>query len=496
MKRTTQLFVCLALFFAGILVGERAEATCFRGPSPYGKSKARNVINKTAYIIDQAYDIAYYYDYWTTTYLSRAVYYNDYAQRRYRHRAYRSAIDYSLRAREYALYVLDNCDDYWEFFYYTYYGWSHVYGYNPSFAYAAGYRDGYYDGYYAAYCHRHNHDYRKDPHYRPNGHYDKPHHGGHHGGHNNGGAVIGRGNTGTIINGGGTLSRPGFVPSKDGSSSNYKNLNLAEYFSDEEVKLLKDIPNETTLENDFRKENPHIEFNDRSLSTNKAVLSRNKEKSQEFSKEKNNEGTIGAIQKPGKVVGSNKETAKPAVKPTIQKKEDDSNDKRLSKPKDATTGNATLNRNASGMTNESTRPASGSLGKESDNNRNSDIRNERTNERPGKQIQTNGTNSGKTGELNRSTSNNESNSNSRSLNSKPSKSNNSRAVSKSEDTDSGKNMRSSGKSGKTSGKSMRSSGKSEKSSGKSGKSSGKSGKSSGKSSSSSNSKGARTMQRR
>ena len=82
MKRTTQLFVCLALFFAGILVGERAEATCFRGPSPYGKSKARNVINKTAYIIDQAYDIAYYYDYWTTTYLSRAVYYNDYAQRR------------------------------------------------------------------------------------------------------------------------------------------------------------------------------------------------------------------------------------------------------------------------------------------------------------------------------------------------------------------------------------------------------------------------------
>lgn len=496
MKRTTKFFVCLIVFFAGISVNQTSVANCFRSGSSSSKHQARNVINKTAYIIEQAYDVAYFYDYWTSSYLSRAVYYNDYAQKRYRSRSYRSAINYSLRAREYALYVLDNCDDYWEFFYYTYYGWSHVYGYNPSFAYAAGYRDGYYDGYYAAYCHRHNHDYHKDPHYRPNGHYDKPHHGGHHGGHNNGGAVIGRGNTGTIINGGGTVTRPGFVPTKDLSTGNYKNLNLAEYFSDEEVKLLKDVPNETTLETNFRKENPNIVFNDRNLSTNKAILDKNKEKAQEFSKDKKNDGLVGTIKKPAKVVNTNKETTKPVTKPTIQKKEDDSNDKRLSKPKDATNSNATLNRNASGFTNESTRPASGSLGKEQESNRNSDIRNERTNESPGKQIQTNGANKGESKEMNRNTSNNESNSNSRSLNSKPSKSNNSRAVSKSEDTDSNKNMRSSSKNSKSSGKSMRSSSKSSKSSGKSMRSSSKSSKSSSKSSNSSSSKGSRSMQRR
>jgi hypothetical protein len=286
------------------------------------------------------------------------------------------------------------------------------------------------------------------------------------------------------------------VPTKDISTGNYRNLNLVEYFSDEEVKLLKDVPNETTLETNFRKENPTVVFNDRNLSTNKSILDKNKEKAQEFSKDKKNDGLVGTIKKPAKVVNTNKETTKPVTKPTVQKKEDDSNDKRLSKPKDATNSNATLNRNASGFTNESTRPASGSLGKESDNNRNSDIRNERTNERPGKQIQTNGANKGESKEMNRNTSNNESNSNSRSLNSKPSKSNNSRAVSKSEDTDSNKNMRSSGKNSKSSGKSMRSSSKSNKSSSKGMRSSSKSSKSSSKSSNSSSSKGSRSMQRR
>ncbi len=319
MKRFMKVFVCLIAFATFVQSSQEAFA------SRYSRSKARNVINKTAYVIDQAYDVAYFYNYWNSTYLSRAVYYNDYAQRLYNHRSYRSAIRYSLRAREYALYILDNCDDYWEFFYYTYYGWSHLYGYNPHFAYANGYRDGYYDGYYAAYCDRHHHDYRHDPHYRPHGNYhNRPNH--PQGGGSDNPTVIGRGNTGTVTSGGGTqgggtITRPGFVPSTEKQPTAYKNFNFDEYFSDDERKLLDDIPNEEQLDRDFKTENPHVTFNDASLSTNKAVLERNKEKAQDFSKDAKDK-TIRSvsIERPTQITTAKKPTKEtPTQKPTLSK---------------------------------------------------------------------------------------------------------------------------------------------------------------------------------
>ncbi len=324
MKRWTKVIVCAIALFATL----QSSSEAFAGR--YNRSKARNVINKTAYVIDQAYDVAYFYNYWSSTYLSRAVYYHDYAQKLYSHRSYRSAIRYSLRAREYALYVLDNCDDYWEYFYYTYYGWSHRYGYNPGFAYASGYRDGYYDGYYAAYCDRHHHDYRHDPHYRPHGHYDNRPHGGHQPAHKENNTAIGRGNTGTVTtssgNGGGTtITRPGFVPSTSSSKGEYKNLNFGEYFSDEEQKFLKDMPNEQTLEGEFRKNNPSVTFNDQFLSTNKAVLQRNKENAQNFtSSGKDKEIKNISIEKPKQTTisrGSNggKIDSKPVLEKPVRK---------------------------------------------------------------------------------------------------------------------------------------------------------------------------------
>lgn len=366
MKRLSKIFVCLAVLFASILSAENTFA------SRYNRSKARNVINKTAYVIDQAYEVAYCYDYWSSTYLSRAVYYNDYAQDLYYHRSYRSAIRYSLRAREYALYVLDNCDDYWEFFYYTYYGWSHRYGYNPSFAYASGYRDGYYDGYYAAYCDRHHHDYHHDPHYRPHGHYDNhhPHHGNHHPPqHNTNNTVIGRGQTGTITtgsgNGGGTtISGPGFRPTNETGGGNYKNLSIGEYFSDEETALLKDIPNEQSLESDFRRNNPTVTFNDRALSTNKAVLERNKTNAQNFSKNDKNIATSRQIEKPVKLT-ADKNKQNDAIKPanTTPKElnKPSENDNRLSKPQSKTQNSGSVNikepiRHDNNINKETTKP--------------------------------------------------------------------------------------------------------------------------------------------
>lgn len=366
MKRLSKIFVCLAVLVAGILSAENTFA------SRYNRSKARNVINKTAYVIDQAYEVAYCYDYWSSTYLSRAVYYNDYAQDLYYHRSYRSAIRYSLRAREYALYVLDNCDDYWEFFYYTYYGWSHRYGYNPSFAYASGYRDGYYDGYYAAYCDRHHHDYHHDPHYRPHGHYDNHH--SHHGNnhppqHNTNSTVIGRGQTGTITtgsgNGGGTtISGPGFRPTNETGGGNYKNLSIGEYFSDEETALLKDVPNEQSLENDFRRNNPTVTFNDRALSTNKAVLERNKTNAQEFTKNDKNITTSRQIEKPVKLTADkNKQNdaLKPANTNPKELNKPSENNNRLSKPQSKTQNSGTVDikepvRHDNNLNKETTKP--------------------------------------------------------------------------------------------------------------------------------------------
>ncbi len=366
MKRLSKIFVCLAVLVAGILSAENTFA------SRYNRSKARNVINKTAYVIDQAYEVAYCYDYWSSTYLSRAVYYNDYAQDLYYHRSYRSAIRYSLRAREYALYVLDNCDDYWEFFYYTYYGWSHRYGYNPSFAYASGYRDGHYDGYYAAYCDRHHHDYHHDPHYRPHGHYDNHH--SHHGNnhppqHNTNSTVIGRGQTGTITtgsgNGGGTtISGPGFRPTNETGGGNYKNLSIGEYFSDEEAALLKDVPNEQSLENDFRRNNPTVTFNDRALSTNKAVLERNKTNAQEFTKKDKNITTSRQIEKPVKLTADkNKQNdaLKPANTNPKELNKPSENNNRLSKPQSKTQNSGTVDikepvRHDNNLNKETTKP--------------------------------------------------------------------------------------------------------------------------------------------
>lgn len=270
MKPFIRHSIAVFLLFATLFTATESSAAKY-----YSRPNARNTINKTAYIIDQAYEVAAFYNYWSSNYLSKAVYYNDYAQYLFQRRAYRSAINYSLRAREYALIVLDNCDDYWEFFYFTYYGWSFRFGYNPNFAYANGYMDGYYDGYYASYCNRHNHNYHNDPYYRPNGHYNNH--------PKTSTTVIGRGNTGAISSNGGSssLGRTGYTGSE--STGNYKNLKVDEYFSTEELKALSEMPKEKEMENSFRQANPSVSFNDKALKTDKTIMEKNKATAKNFS---------------------------------------------------------------------------------------------------------------------------------------------------------------------------------------------------------------------
>lgn len=273
----------------------------------YSKHQARNTIEQTSYIIDNAYDIVNYYSYYQSNNLSRAVYYNNYAQDMYYSHFYRTAIRYSLLARQYALDVIDGCDDYWEYFYYTYFGWSNRYGYNNSFSYRSGYRDGYYDGYYAGYCARYNHDYRRDPYHNLHSDYYQDNY------YNNivmnqSNSSMGRGESGKINrggnnNGGVTISRPGYTgePTNNGG---YKNINTNDYFSSKELSLTKDIPSTTVMESNFKEKNPNISFNDKNLSSDSKALETNRNASSKFiSRNKvNTNNNITQIQKPQQVI--------------------------------------------------------------------------------------------------------------------------------------------------------------------------------------------------
>ena len=322
MKRFLNLVVVALVFVSSLLITNDAFAR------RYSRSYTKNVINKTAYIIEEAYDIAFTYDFWNEHYLSKAVYYNDYAYDLYRRNCRSAAVHYSLKARQYALMVIDNCDDYWEMFYFTYFGWSFSFGYNSNFAYASGYANGYYDGYFAAYCNRHNHHYDPHHHHHNPPHGNKPpHHNSHnnnHGNSNHGnGHVIGRGETGNlnpnVVTGGGVITR-----------GSYKNINYDEYFSADEMNDIKEIPNETAMETNFKKEHPNVKFDSKELAKpNNAVMTRAKEISKEYTKENKEKGqTITSKQivpfsamNSTKEIKPNKET-KPAnkeVKPTTNK---------------------------------------------------------------------------------------------------------------------------------------------------------------------------------
>ncbi|MDR0789691.1 MAG: hypothetical protein LBO06_02725 [Bacteroidales bacterium] len=278
------------------------------------RTQARDVIRKTAYTINEAYDMVSYYDYWSGSSLSKAVYYNDYAQDLYRSRRYSNAINYSLLARQYAVDVINSCDDYWESFFYTYFGWSYAYGYNSRYsnAYAAGYRDGYYDAYYRAYCNRHDHyDQRHNP-YGHNQHRNASDYNDHNNGHNNGNVTIGRGEIGATGNGSAS-SKPG-RQNTGSNTSIFKDISTNQYFDASELKLVKALPSETALESDFKTKNPGKAFDDTKLAKDTKAIETNRTAAKEFkpSSSKNN-GKI-ELAKPTTVVSERPQ--QPVVTPS------------------------------------------------------------------------------------------------------------------------------------------------------------------------------------
>ncbi|MBP3253245.1 MAG: hypothetical protein J6M30_01905 [Bacteroidales bacterium] len=333
--------------------------------SMYSRKQARKTIEQTSYIINQAYEIASYYSFWQTNNVSRAMYYNNYAQDLYFYHLYRSSIRYSLLAREYALDVIDNCDDYWEFFYYTYYGWSMRYGYNYNFAYINGYRDGYYDGYYARYCSRHRHDYRRDPHRNMHNEWytDQRYNDVSSGKYfaNNGDNPLTRGNTGktgSSSQGGTTVSRPGYTGEPTQTTDNgFKNIVNNNYYSQTELAMLNDVPSATVMENDFRQKNPSVSFSDENLSSKTDVIKRNQTNSNSFATSRSTKTTAKEmdLQRPtsitlsdGKTVsGRSADLPKEGLQRTVS-------DKDLNRPTDVAQPSGTVQRQTNTVNTQST----------------------------------------------------------------------------------------------------------------------------------------------
>ncbi len=207
------------------------------------RSSARNFLNKTSYIIGEAYDMVYYYNYYTSGYLSKAYNHQEYAKYLFNRGMYRYAIYQSNLARRYALTIIYECDNYWDNYYRPYY--------YRSFS---SFNNGRY--------------YRNNSHYRPGygrpGEY-RPHnsnHGynnGNHGynnsnrGYNNGNYAHRDNVQGGINNNTGINATSRFAySSNDGSLVNkdFDKWNES-YYTTEETSLIADMPTEKELNTYF-----------------------------------------------------------------------------------------------------------------------------------------------------------------------------------------------------------------------------------------------------
>jgi hypothetical protein len=114
MKATVRASIIL-LWITGTSLSVSAQFT---------QRNARDFINKTSYIIGEAYDVVYYYGYYSSGYLSNAVNQQNYAKYLYNIGNYRYAIYHSDLARSYALRVIYNSTNYWDNYYRPYYYYS------------------------------------------------------------------------------------------------------------------------------------------------------------------------------------------------------------------------------------------------------------------------------------------------------------------------------------------------------------------------------------
>lgn len=180
MKTITKITLVLGLLF--FFVGKSFSAV------EMNRMAARNFLNKTSYIIYEAYDIVYGYNYYTSGNLSKAINHQRYANFLFSIGQINKSVYFSHIAREYALKVIYYCDNYWNNYYRPYY---YEYYYN-NYYYGSNNRGSWYYN-----SHNHNNYYSNDNHYGREGH-------GHGHGYGNHGNYRGRNSGGNNGNYGGS----------------------------------------------------------------------------------------------------------------------------------------------------------------------------------------------------------------------------------------------------------------------------------------------------
>ncbi len=160
MKTITKITLVLGLLF--FFVGKSFSAV------EMNRMAARNFLDKTSYIIYEAYDMVYGYNYYTSGNLSKAINHQRYANFLFSIGQINKSVYFSHIARDYALKVIYYCDNYWNNYYRPYY---YEYYYN-NYYYGSNNRGSWYYN-----SHNHNNYYSNDNHYGRDGY-------GHHGNYN------------------------------------------------------------------------------------------------------------------------------------------------------------------------------------------------------------------------------------------------------------------------------------------------------------------------
>ena len=240
-KRTIGFALAITLFLVSF---NEAKASV-------GRTAARNFINKTSYIISEAYEIVSYYNYYSTGYLAKSINHQQYAKYLFDRGFYSYAVYHSNLARKYSLQIIYSCNDYWNN-YYNYY------------RYGFDYRKYHFAGRPIPPRPSSNSGYNPHPYnYHGNGHgnYHGNGHGNYHGQPSGKPAGGDRGNSGNY---GTRQSNSGInANNKYSNSKYYSTANGVEtkdfdtwnnnYYTEDEKMLIVDMPTENTLAAELNK---------------------------------------------------------------------------------------------------------------------------------------------------------------------------------------------------------------------------------------------------
>ncbi|MDR1346857.1 MAG: hypothetical protein LBJ63_00265 [Prevotellaceae bacterium] len=130
LRKLTQRILAIAALFFVSLAGYNASAQT--------RSYTLEVLQKTDYIIDDACDIVDYFYFNDGELIAKSMHFQDYAYHLYDLNQFKLSLQYSLKARSYAVNAIEICDDYWQYYDYYYYGYSPAWGYNSGFTVKIG----------------------------------------------------------------------------------------------------------------------------------------------------------------------------------------------------------------------------------------------------------------------------------------------------------------------------------------------------------------------